>query len=128
MPLNQWFDHVVEKHASKPAVHTHDGQSISFSRLSEAADQISAALGNKGVRENSNVISTMDHLALNIAFWLAVWRLGGNVLASKSTTSFETAGVSVDAMLAAPGQDPVTGTQVLVFSPDILAHPVPKRP
>ncbi|MBL4805793.1 MAG: acyl--CoA ligase [Rhodobacteraceae bacterium] len=124
MSLLQWFDDVVERFGDRPAIYTNDGQSITFSRLSHAADQIAVALKEQGVRDGHNVISTLDHLALNTAFWFAVWRLGANVLATKSVSAIEIAGISVDALMCEASDAGSNISRVLVLSPDILSRKI----
>lgn len=96
MNLQSWFSNIAEHYGGSDAIHTADGQKLTFSRLNQAGDQIAATLLENNAQSGSNCYSSIQHFGLNFAFWLAVWRIGANLLAQKDPAPFLKAGIGID--------------------------------
>lgn len=103
--LNQVFESCFSEHAAGDAIHTADGQTLSFARVGRAAAQIAHGMAARGVGPGDNVICLVGSFAINLCTWFAVWRLGCNLLASNAVENFAGSGVAIDAALIVPGQE-----------------------
>ncbi len=82
--LNQQLFSAFSKYHDKPAFIGHHGHALSFANLNDIADRLAGQLYAFGIRPNSRVHIDIQDAELKIAMWLAVWRLGADLLAGNA--------------------------------------------
>ncbi len=123
--LNRVLEACFAENSAREAIHTVDGQSLSFARLERAANQIAHGLLAGGIRPGDNVICLVGSFAINLSTWFAVWRLGCNLLASNAVENFDGSGVRVDAALMVAGQNAGAARPVLFDQSWLTGEPGP---
>ena len=98
--LNQHLSDAFVRYHDKPAIIGHHGGQISFAKLDIITDRVAGRLWAMGVRVGSRVQVDLADVELKVAFWLAVWRLGADLIAGKALDVFSKYQIDPDVIIS----------------------------
>lgn len=116
--MNQGLRATFEKFGDAPALLSQDKQVVTFGRLGEMVTSFSVKLNELGVRPGQRVAPIVENTVVRLALFMAVWRLGGELVLTDDPKRPMARGIVVDHVIAGSYQPVIDGPQWHIFQQD----------
>ena len=105
--LNRALLDAFKHYPDRPAIIGHHGGHISFSKLDDLIERLAGKMAALGVAPNIRVHVDLHDVELKIAVWLAIWRLGGDLLAGNALDVFRKYQLAPDLVITDQDENPI---------------------